>query len=570
MKKAKTSLKMGLLVTLVICWLVPTATIVTLMSALLGESYRQSMQQEITAEAESAVERVQLRLQSAVEDSKQVSYDGVVRYAYREYLQDGHGITLYRAVNDYLNQRLAWDKKYQAIFINFWTDAVAQPSVLGGGATGRGAVLAFQERSGEILAAMADTDTEIRFFLLDGELYMARNLLDSSFQAYATVVMMFDPQYMFEPLETLDTAGGVEVTVGGYAFRLGPECELLELEEAGDTFRRLEYTAPVDGVDFFVAVRTEDASVWEIHPWLGWTVALALALALPFLIVAIVLFTRHVSEPMKIIAEANGRVTSGERGYQITRRPPNADFERLYANFNEMSRELKSQFERSALEQQATQQARIKALQHQISPHFLNNTLEIINWEARLEGNDRVSAMIEALSTMLDAALDRNNQSKILLRDELGYVDAYLYIIQERLGEGFHAYKEIDGDILDQMIPRMILQPIVENAVEHDITARRGGNLWVRAFRREDRLVLEVEHDGTMTEEDRRSIDELLAEPAPEGSQVGLRNVWQRLRLIYGPEAGLRVEGTDAGTIMARISLPMPPRTKPDEKGETL
>ena len=69
-----------------------------------------------------------------------------------------------------------------------------------------------------------------------------------------------------------------------------------------------------------------------------------------------------------------------------------------------MSTELKSQFERLYLEQQSLQEARIKALQSQINPHFPGNTLEIINWEARLAENDKVSAMIEALSTMLDAA----------------------------------------------------------------------------------------------------------------------------------------------------------------------
>jgi len=570
MRKAKTSLKMGLLVTIVICWLAPTVTMVTLLSALLGDSYRQSEEQEITAEAESAVERVQTHLQSAVEDSKQVSYDGVVRYAYRVYLQDRHGISLYRTVNNYLNQRLSRDKKYQAVFINFWTDAVAQPYVLGGGATGRGAALAYREHSDEILADMADVDTEIRFFLLDGELYMARNLLDSSFNAYATVVMLFEPAYMFEPLEALDTAGGVEVTVGETSFRLGPECALMEIKEGDDFSRRLEYTAPVDGCDFSVTVGREIVNVWKIHPWLTWTVAAAVGLLLPFLIGIVVLFTRHVSDPMKTLAEANSRVRSGERGYQIDQAPPNVDFARLYDNFNTMSRELKNQFERSVLEQQATQQAQIKALQHQISPHFLNNTLEIINWEARMEGNDRVSAMIEALSTMLDAALDRGNQSKIRLRDELGYVDAYLYIIRERLGEGFHAYKEIEEDILDRQIPRLILQPIVENAVEHDITQRRGGDLWVRAFRREERLVLEVEHDGTMTETDRRNIEALLAEPELGGSQVGLRNVWQRLRLIYGTEAGLRIEGTEAGTILARICLPISGQASPEGKEDAL
>ncbi len=140
-----------------------------------------------------------------------------------------------------------------------------------------------------------------------------------------------------------------------------------------------------------------------------------------------------------------------------------------------MSSELKNQFERSYLEQQALQQARVKALQSQINPHFLNNTLEVINWEARLSGDERVSAMIEALSVMLNAALDRDGRSMIPLREELSYVDAYLYIIRERLGDRLVIEREIDETMLDEMVPRLIFQPLVENAVEHDLTARHGG-----------------------------------------------------------------------------------------------
>ena len=75
------------------------------------------------------------------------------------------------------------------------------------------------------------------------------------------------------------------------------------------------------------------------------------------------------------------------------------------------------------------------ALQSQINPHFLNNTLEIINWEARLSDNRKVSAMIEALSTMLEATLNRKKRHMVALSEELSYVDAYLYIISQRLGE---------------------------------------------------------------------------------------------------------------------------------------
>ena len=93
--------------------------------------------------------------------------------------------------------------------------------------------------------------------------------------------------------------------------------------------------------------------------------------------------------------------------------------------------------------------------------------------------------------------------------------------------------------------------------MEHDITARHGGNLWVRAFRRAERMVLEVEHDGAMNEEDQERIRSLLSEDAGEGEcGVGLRNVHRRLKLIYGERAVLQIGETESGTILARIDFP--------------
>lgn len=557
MTRPRMSLKVGLMTTIVICWLVPILIVVAMAAVLLGSSYQQSVQQKINAAAENAIGQVQMRLQDAVDDSKMVSYDGVVRSSYREYLQEGHGVQLYRAANDYLNQRFSRDEKYKAVFISFWDDRIAQPYVLGSDAAGYEVTLAFRNHTDTILEAMADADTAIRFLLLDGELYMARNLLDSGFTAYATVVMMLDAGLIFGPLDALSMVSDVQITLGDCLFQIDSQGHLVEPSQQDDQVNQMAFSAPVDAYSFSVTARTAEYNLWEDNPWLRWAVAVVALLVLPLLIVVIVLFTRHVSAPMQILAQANVRVQAGERGYQITKRPPNMEFEKLYTHFNEMSTELKNQFEQSYLEQQATQRAQIKALQSQINPHFLNNTLEIINWEARLADNERVSAMIEALSTMLDAALDRDGRNQIPLKEELGYVDAYLYIIQERLGDGFHVYKQIDQSILEQRIPRLILQPIVENAVEHDITTRHGGSLWVRAYRRETQMVLEVEHDGTMTEEDRKNIRALLSDTSPEGNQVGLRNVHQRLRLIYAEQASLDMTETGAGTILARICFPV-------------
>lgn len=556
MKRPNTSLKLALMTTVMICWLVPILIVVTLAGVLLGNSYRQSVQQEMEVTANYAMGQVQMRLKNAVEGSKGVSYDGIVRSAYREYLRDGNNAKLYRTVNDYLSQSFSRDEKFKAVFISFWNESVSQPYVLRSDSTGYEVTLAFRDHTDTILESMAEVDTEIRFLFLDGELYMARNLLDSSFSAYATVVMMFDSEFIFGPLSTLSMVSDVQVNIGGCPFQMDEQGALIVPTEEKKSGEIMEFSAPVDDIVFTVTAIAAEYDLWEDNPWLKGAVVAVALMVLPLLAVMIALFTYHVTKPMQTLARANMLVQSGERGYQIDKRPPNAEFETLYLHFNEMSTELKNQFERSFLEQQASQRAQIKALQSQINPHFLNNTLEIINWEARLADNERVSAMIEALSTMLDAALDRDGRTQIPLKEELGYVDAYLYIIQERLGDGFHIHKEIDQSILDQMIPRLILQPIVENAVEHDITSRHGGNLWVRVYREQEQMALEVEHDGTMSESDREKVHALLTDEKKSSSQVGLRNVHQRLRLIYGQRAELSVKETNLGTILAKICFP--------------
>lgn len=557
MKKQRASLRLGLQITILICWLVPVVIIVALAGALLGNSYQNSVEQEIDASAKNAMDYVQIQLEAAISDSKAVSYDGAVRSAYRTYQQNGNFAALYRSVTDYLSENFSREEQYKVVFISFWNElSEANAYQLGKGTTGYELLQQAQDSTPYILEEMADADTNIRFLTLKGQMYMARNLLDSSFEPYATVVMMLDPASIFQPLGAISRVRDMMLKID--------DCEF-QLENSGnyvvDAYGRtpqtdISYQVEADGHIFTLTAGLEEYNLWEENSWLWWAIVGVALMVLPLLAVIIGLFYRHVTRPMETLVKANLRVQSGERGYEITQSPPNEEFAKLYSHFNAMSTELNRQFEQSYLEQQATQRAQIKALQSQINPHFLNNTLEIINWEARFAENHRVSAMIEALSTMLDAALDRDGRTQITLREEMGYVDAYLYIIQERLGSGFHVRKDIEPDVMDQMIPRLILQPIVENAVEHDITARRGGNLWLRAYRKEERMVLEVEHDGTMSDADRENIRRLLSETELDSSRVGLKNVSQRLRLLYGEESRLTVEEGGAGTILARLSFP--------------
>lgn len=555
MAKPKISLKLGLMTTIVICWLVPILIIVALGGILFGDNYRRSVEQEIAASADYALRQVQVQLSDAIKDSKTISYDGIVRSVYRSYRQSGDSAALYRSINDYLNQKFSRADNYKAVFISFWDKAVdVDAYLLSSGTAGYELLQTCRDSEPQILQRMANADTNICFLLLDGNLYMARNLLDSHFEPYASVVMVLEPSVVFQALYSIPRIHDLQLSIDDVLFCLDEQNSLTVGENRQGNIR---YEAEIDAHRFSFTAVPEAYDLWGENPWLSRAACAVALMVLPLLIVVIVLFRHHVSRPMEVLAEANRLVQSGQRGYQIEKRPPNSEFQKLYSHFNAMSAEMKSQFERSYQEQQAAQRAQIKALQSQINPHFLNNTLEIINWEARIAENDRVSAMIEALSTMLNAALSRDGRTQIALKEELGYVEAYLYIIRERLGEGFHVHQQIDSSLLEQMIPRLILQPIVENAVEHDITTRRGGSLWVRAYRREEWIFLEVEHDGRMTEEDRQNIRLLLSDGADGGSRVGLRNVHQRLKLIYGSDGRLTMEETPAGTILARICFPM-------------
>lgn len=557
MKQSKISLKFGLTTTIVICWLVPILIVIALGGALFERNNRTRLQQELDSSAAYALHQVQLQLEDAISESKTMSYDGIVRSAYRRYQQDGNIAALYRSINDYLSQNFSRSTRYQAVFIDFWDESVGADSYLiSSGTIGYNLLQTCQEATPRILEVMGDADTNICFLLIDGHLYMARNLLDSHFKPYASVVMVLEPSVLFQPLYTIPRLQGIRMNIDGTMFSYASGSGLVPGEHAqGD----IGYEITVDGHAVSFSAELDEYDMWEGNPWLSRAAVSGALMVLPLLVVIIFLFRYHVSRPIEILAEANKLVQSGQRGYEITQNPPNAEFAKLYAHFNSMSAELQSQFERSYQEQQAAQRAQIKALQSQINPHFLNNTLEIINWEARMAENDRVSAMIEALSTMLSASLDRDGRPQITLREELGYVDAYLYIIRERLGERFLVHQQIDQALMDQMIPRLILQPIVENAVEHDITSRRGGNLWVRALRDETHMILEVEHDGTMTEADREKIRLLLSGSDTDSGRVGLRNVHQRLKLIYGAEGNLGVAQTDHGTVMARIIFPLEP-----------
>ena len=206
-----------------------------------------------------------------------------------------------------------------------------------------------------------------------------------------------------------------------------------------------------------------------------------------------------------------------------------------------MSLGLEESFNRIYAEEVALRDANMQALQSQINPHFLNNTLEIINWKARMSGNHDVSGMIESLGVMMEATMNRKKEKFITIEEELKYVDAYLYIIHQRFGSRFHFDKDVDENLLNLKIPRLIVQPIVENAIFHGLAGKiKPGRLCIEARREEECLVIRVVDDGIGMSRDK--VEELLAsdeEIKGKMRTIGVANVSRRIAEIYGDGYGL-------------------------------
>jgi len=195
--------------------------------------------------------------------------------------------------------------------------------------------------------------------------------------------------------------------------------------------------------------------------------------------------------------------------------------------------------------------ARLRALQSNINPHFLFNALNGIATLIREKDDTAASAMVDALGVFLRSTLQRLNTPEIQVAEELQLVRQYLQIQNFRFGERLQTFVEADPDTLDALIPTLILQPLVENAVRHGVLPREdGGSVWVSVRRDVHTLIIAVEDDGPGLPEN----------PAnPVG--VGLANSRDRLAALYGSAAqltvGRRTQGVGfAVTISMPFSLP--------------
>lgn len=274
-------------------------------------------------------------------------------------------------------------------------------------------------------------------------------------------------------------------------------------------------------------------------------------------------FSRRLTRPMH---EMMAQMSMVETGYFDIELPIRSKDEIgvLSRRFNQMSSALKTYINQSYVAQIKQNEAELTALKSQIYPHFLYNTLEIIRMTALEEqGRERVPEMIEALSGQIHYLIGPM-QDMVPLEKEIDIVSKYVYLLNCRIGSKVQLTVNVRRGLRVQ-VPKLILQPIVENAYVHGIKPKKGkGCIMIETMVKEELFEISVMDNGIGMDEE--AIDKIMRlfesdDPGIKNEynwqSIGLKNVHDRIRFLYGEEYGIRITSTPAVGTMVRILLPL-------------
>ncbi|MDT0163914.1 sensor histidine kinase [Bacillus sp. AG4(2022)] len=205
-------------------------------------------------------------------------------------------------------------------------------------------------------------------------------------------------------------------------------------------------------------------------------------------------------------------------------------------------------------------EAQLRALRAQINPHFLYNTLDAINWMAQFDKTDEVSKMTIALSRLLKSSIS-NNKEFIRLEEEAKYIDDYMTIQKIRFQDKIHYSMQIDEAAKKCLVPKLILQPIVENAMIHGLEKKlENGYLLIKGYLKNDLLHIQIIDNGVGMDE--RTMSALLKgvyvnRDENKGTGNGILNVQNRIKLLFGREYGLKIDSNENVGSVFEMTLPV-------------
>lgn len=272
----------------------------------------------------------------------------------------------------------------------------------------------------------------------------------------------------------------------------------------------------------------------------------------------------RVTRPVKKLTKGMKLVQKGDLTVR-TDVDTNDEFGLMSHQFNKMISDINVLMERVTEEQKLKQEAELRAAVHRINPHFLFNTLGTIRWLIKYGQSERAYEGISALTRLLEANMGRKGNF-VTLSDELDIIEKYLVILEMRYNKRFKLYISKDEEAARLLIPRMLIQPLVENAIFHGIVPKdRDGNIGIDVRQEGDAVVITVTDDGMGLLPGKARVLESVEKAVKDGDTgIGLRHVYECARLYFDRGSGVSIHAREEGGTLARVVL-VPKKTLQQE-----
>lgn len=269
----------------------------------------------------------------------------------------------------------------------------------------------------------------------------------------------------------------------------------------------------------------------------------------------IMIISYTMTRPINRLSDAMHSVMNGNFELQLPNKRRD-EIGELINSFNFMINKINTLIKEVYQERIAQRNAEMEALQTQINPHFLYNTLDSINWMLINKGENEISEIIISLGNLMRYSISKKG-SLVPLEQEFKYILSYFRIQKNRLEERLNYEIELQEQIKGFMVPKLILQPLVENAITHGIEPKnKGGTVKIKACEDEGFVRITVLDDGIGMDEEALNRLMLARENDDSYTNIGVRNVDRRIRLHYGDKYGLKLESTYGEGTRITIIIP--------------
>ncbi|ADL53732.1 sensor histidine kinase [Clostridium cellulovorans] len=290
------------------------------------------------------------------------------------------------------------------------------------------------------------------------------------------------------------------------------------------------------------------------------TLSYSVILLIVSLIIAIVL-SYSISKNIHRLRKGMEKIKNGDLTTKIIINS-NDEIEDLSITFNNMMDQITTLLQDIKTQEMKKRLLEIKTLQSQINPHFVSNTLHTIKWLSDTQRIDNISNLTNSIIELLNVSMGKTNEF-ITIEEEFQYIKHYINIEQYKYYDNLNVVFKLSDEIMHYKIPKLLLQPIVENAIIHGIDqAEKDGIVLLQGFLKDDLIYITVEDTGVGM--DQSTIDKLLHNTEHKGrlNSIGLKNIDDRLKLYYGNDYGINIVSVLGNFTRVEITIPVTSQTE--------